>query len=823
MQQTVLTPSPVSHEVGPVSLRTLGRLELSGSEFARPKPLLLLAYLAIEGPQERRHLAELFWPGNADGLNSLSVTLSRIRRGAKNALEADEVRVWTRLETDTQALLGALEAQNLEKALAHYQGAFLDGVYLSDWSPELEEWVYAQREAMAAKVRTARMTLAEQAAQQGQFEAAAHHAEAAYSLPGAPPLEPEDLRRLYPLLLAGKSPQAARIRQEASELGLTFNLKADEAKARFRRELLGREDELQTLQALPEGSWAWVRGGAGLGKTALLKALPGHYLQARSGLPYATLEPLLGSELGEGEGMLLRRLARLGDTLLIDGWEGADPESQQLLGRLRGLRPALRVVVASREAPSLEPDLLLELGPLPAKALQAHPGAWEATGGLPALVEAYLRGKPLSTALDTRLAALSKAAREVGLALALLDTPDPALVRRALGLSAPVMAAALDELNSSGLIEPSGGVRPRQSVLEWLEGRRTLGARLALELARQKEGLETFGLWQRARLLWEEADTPRVQGSYLAWAQELLRRGFPKKAVEALENAPDSDEVRLWRARGLERSGKYAEAIKLLKEIGHTADVFALESALYWRLGHSSKAQICAEKALGGSTAARAEAQNTLGKLALSTGAFPEASKHFRSAANLWLSIGQTARRAEALNNSAVARSELEEYLEDAFSEALQAAENHPSIKALVLLNMGMGHSRKGRYLESIQTTLEAAQLAENSGALQTAASGLSNLGHIYFLSGNRDAALEACRKAFHLAQQVGDQRLQGLTLSYLAEIESDIETWELAIQQLEANGFTGLAQRRSKDLEVFKLKLAPQYGCAEDEGGKNK
>ena len=36
-----------------MQLRTLGGLGLAGADFARPKPLLLLAYLALEGPQER--------------------------------------------------------------------------------------------------------------------------------------------------------------------------------------------------------------------------------------------------------------------------------------------------------------------------------------------------------------------------------------------------------------------------------------------------------------------------------------------------------------------------------------------------------------------------------------------------------------------------------------------------------------------------------------------------------------------------------------------------------------------------------------------------
>ncbi len=47
-------------------LRTLGGLKLEGSDFTRPKPLLLLAYLALEGPKERRFLSELSWTGVTD-------------------------------------------------------------------------------------------------------------------------------------------------------------------------------------------------------------------------------------------------------------------------------------------------------------------------------------------------------------------------------------------------------------------------------------------------------------------------------------------------------------------------------------------------------------------------------------------------------------------------------------------------------------------------------------------------------------------------------------------------------------------------------------
>jgi hypothetical protein len=47
-------------------LRTLGGLRLEGASFSKKKPLLLTAYLALEGPKSRRHLQELFWPRAED-------------------------------------------------------------------------------------------------------------------------------------------------------------------------------------------------------------------------------------------------------------------------------------------------------------------------------------------------------------------------------------------------------------------------------------------------------------------------------------------------------------------------------------------------------------------------------------------------------------------------------------------------------------------------------------------------------------------------------------------------------------------------------------
>jgi DNA-binding SARP family transcriptional activator len=220
-------------------LRTLGKLELEGGNLQRPKPLLLLCYLALEGPKERRHLAELFWMGATNSLGSLSMALTQLRQGASGSFEADLQRVWTYLETDAKQLLRAAETGELEKVLELYQGRFLDGLYLQDWSAELEEWVYHTREFLAGRVRGVLLRLAEAAAAQQQFELAAKQAEQAYLLSGAPEPEVEELERLYALLLAGGSAQAAQVRKEAESFGISLITRVEEAKEKLHSSLRG--------------------------------------------------------------------------------------------------------------------------------------------------------------------------------------------------------------------------------------------------------------------------------------------------------------------------------------------------------------------------------------------------------------------------------------------------------------------------------------------------------------------------------------------------------------------------------------------------------
>lgn len=770
-------------------LKTLGGLELMDTTFTRVKPLILLAYLVLEGVKDRRYLADFFWPDASDSLNSLSRALSQLRKGAPEAIGSDETKVWATIHADATAFLQALEARNHATALELYQGPFLHGAYLNDWGMELEEWIYETRERLAVRAQDAMIQLAEDHAAHGRFREATTIAERAYELTGAPTPEPESLVRYYALLLAGDSVLKETVRQEAESYGVPLTLTKHDAKARFQSTFMGRETERQRLMSLAAGEWAWLGGAAGMGKTTLLKSLSGTYLPAKSGLPYATLEPLLNQTLAEGEERMLRHLSHQEGTWLIDGWEWCDAESQVLLRRLRDTRPNARVIIASRERAPFRVDTELELHPLRRDELPKDPGLWEETGGLPALVAAHTRGEPLAAALESKLAALGDSAKRVYLALSQLETPDPALVRRALGLSAGDMARALEALINAAFIEPSGEVRAPAAVREYLQDNPVLESDIAICLARQLFGLAAFPFYEKARLLWEDTDMPAISQAYRTWAQELLRRGFPQRAVESLRDAPDTLEIIFLKARAMERAGLFKEALAALNNLPETAEVLALKGALLWRLGKPEAAKEASEQALAGDIEARAEALSTLGHLARSSGNYAEATVYTKRSVALWQSLGHKERWADGLSNLAIAVALAGEDAEPIFAEALTVAEDYQLLRARILLNQGLMRERKGHLKFAKSSYDEAAHLAESLGGNEIAAFAWNNLGVIFHKEQNISDAKLAYEKALERARLAGERRMIGMFMANYAELTENREAWQEALRILEESG----------------------------------
>lgn len=380
-----------------VSLRTLGQLELPERPFSRPKPLLLLAYLALEGPKDKRFLAELFFPDSEDRAGSLRQTLARLRRAGDGLIEGDAQHLWTPLWSDAAAFLAALEARDLAAAVALYGGPFLAGLSLPELGVELEEWVYGTREFLAGALRGALLTLAEEAARLGEGGAATRYAERAYRTPGAPELEPESFGPLYALLAAGRSPHAAALRAEADEVGVAL--------APFEMALIGaawtgerppqpsftplpapkgafvgraeEQRELGSLLARPEVRLLTLLGPGGVGKTRLaLELAAAQQGRFSGGVVFVPLETLtdpaqlpatLAAALHltlQPEGDALSQIVRaLGDAerlLVFDTFEHLLAGSE-LLNHLLAACPNLKLLVTSRERLNLGEEWVFPL------------------------------------------------------------------------------------------------------------------------------------------------------------------------------------------------------------------------------------------------------------------------------------------------------------------------------------------------------------------------------------------------------------------------------------------------------------------------------
>jgi predicted ATPase len=379
-------------------LWSLGGLSLESPSFTRPKPLLLLTYLALEGAQQRKHLAELFWQ-DGNRMKSLSMALTLLRQGAGDVFEADKKQIKTNVKSDVRALLEALDKSDWTKANELYTGAFLEGVVLEDWSSELEEWVYQTREYLAERVQYALLELAEGAAKTQEFDIATPFAERAYKLPGLGGTDVANLKRLYTLLCAGNSLLAPEVRKEAESYSVTLQLTTEEARATFEQKtktantlpirgtsFVGRDVELTELATLlnkSNVSLVTLLGTAGVGKTrlALQLSLEQQKLETfKDGVYFVALESLTDASLIPAT--LLRQLGLsqkgkteplqylidfLGDKqvlLVLDNFEHLTA-GVMVLSLLLSNCPNLRILVTSRETLKLEEEHIFALEGLP--------------------------------------------------------------------------------------------------------------------------------------------------------------------------------------------------------------------------------------------------------------------------------------------------------------------------------------------------------------------------------------------------------------------------------------------------------------------------
>jgi tetratricopeptide (TPR) repeat protein len=619
---------------------------------------------------------------------------------------------------------------------------------------------------------------------------------------------PTDLQAhwAHAILVAGHHAGAETVRLEAEELGLILKLDAEMARRQLRQQFLGRQVELERLKSLEPGEWAWVQGASGMGKTSLLRQLAPQatYLLARQGLPLATLEPLLGAKITEGNTVMLRYLSRLEGLILLDGWEFMDTESQELIANWRALHSPARVVIASNQTLPFALNTTLKLQFLEQTELELVPEVFERTGGVPSLVGAFLRGEPIESILEQRLKTLDENARNLLAGLTLLERPRLPLLARVFNLNAISLDIAKQALVTQGLIDLAGNVRALEAAQHWLEALPQLTAAIVTELAPHLSPLEAFPLYQKIFGIVPKEQLAHYQAAALAWAKESLHRGRPIVALQALEHLPNDPEVALTRARIHEQAGAYKQALETLPA-GDTSSIAALRSALLVRLGHPEEARVAAERALEGEPRDRAEGLNTLAHIEMAAGNLEAAKDYFRRSAPLWLMAGEQGRHAYSLNNIAVLLAKVGQPSDAAFEKAIQAAGDHPTLSSSVLLNRGFAFEKVGKFDSALKNYHEAGKIAEEYGIWDTASRAWNNIGVVYHNQGKKNQARTAYHHALELAHSTNEAMMLASILANLSELDNDTKALEESIILLENAGHVELAARFQEELESFK------------------
>lgn len=376
---------------------------MEGGSLTRPKPLLKLAYLALNGPTTRRELADVFFRDADDPRDSLSTSLSHLRKAQVVDLLPDD-RIASRVACDATELLADFDAYRYEAVLAAYDGPFLDGLDV-DLGVDLEDWLFATREAIGRRVRSAALHRARAALAEGRLDDARRLALHAVSLRDAPELEMDELASALPVLEKLGLPEAAQLRELADGYGLDLERPRVERRARPRTAVaeaphrntpfFGREIELAELAALlrdPANRLLTVFGLGGVGKTRLAVRLAerlsthasehfpdGVALIALDAvrLPEAVVPAVaarlaLPAATGLSAAALAEALGPWEALLVLDNFEHVLPAVEDLAVLLRSC-PKIRLLVTSRARLGLATERSIELKGLSTDRVGAQP------------------------------------------------------------------------------------------------------------------------------------------------------------------------------------------------------------------------------------------------------------------------------------------------------------------------------------------------------------------------------------------------------------------------------------------------------------------
>ncbi len=244
--------------LGAVQLRDARGRELLEVQ-AQPKRVALLAYLASGAYRAKRRdvVVSYFWPDLDDqhARGALRQALSYLRRALDSAVvvtNGDDVGIDAdRLGLDAHRFETAYRAERFEDAMELYRGDFLEGLYVSDASPELDQWLETERARFRVMARDAAWQLANAAAAVNDHARARGWASRAAALS---PYDEGELRRTIVLLdqIGDRAGAVRTYQQFADELHREYGVAPSPETQQLMEEVRDRVAPL-SARAAPEG------------------------------------------------------------------------------------------------------------------------------------------------------------------------------------------------------------------------------------------------------------------------------------------------------------------------------------------------------------------------------------------------------------------------------------------------------------------------------------------------------------------------------------------------------------------------------------------
>lgn len=134
-----------------VYLNTLGKLFIKNTDFSEKQSLLLLVFIALEGPLSRNKAMDIFWPfqlNKTKKVKSLSESLNRLNKIDPYLVRKYDGILQTDITVDILDLKDAFETKAYQRVIDLYGGLFLLNIEKTKrWriGEELEEWINEKR------------------------------------------------------------------------------------------------------------------------------------------------------------------------------------------------------------------------------------------------------------------------------------------------------------------------------------------------------------------------------------------------------------------------------------------------------------------------------------------------------------------------------------------------------------------------------------------------------------------------------------------------------------------------------------------------------